>query len=97
LQSELLDRLGHLLAAPGVPGAAAFAQRPRDRLQAAGRTRDGLLGRHKRRPAEHAARAEEVLRRRSLVAAREQLQSVETLTGFEREEIRCGEGIGHRK
>jgi hypothetical protein len=29
--------------------------------------------------------------------AREQLQPVETLTGLEREEIRCGEGIGHRK
>ena len=46
---------------------------------------------------EHAARPEEILRRRRVVAPGEQLQPVEAFPGLEREEIGCREGVGHRR
>ncbi len=43
--AELLDRLGDLLLAAGVPRELAVAQRPGDRLESPGGARDGLLRR----------------------------------------------------
>ena len=44
-QPELLDRLRRLFAGRRVPRAAAVAVRPRERLEPAGGSRDGLLAR----------------------------------------------------
>ncbi len=96
-EAKLLDGLGHLLPAPGIPGATALPQRAGDGLEPAGGARDGLLRGHERGAPQYPARPQEVLRRGRVVAPREQLEPVETFSGLEREEIRRGEGVGHRR
>jgi hypothetical protein len=96
-EPELLDRLGHLIPAVGVPGAPALAQRPGHRFEPSRGARDGLLGGHQRGAAQHPAGAEKVLRRRGVVPPGERLEPVETFAGFQREEFRRREGVGHRQ
>jgi hypothetical protein len=93
--AKLLDRLGHLLPAAGIPFPPPLSQRAGDRLHSACRARDGLLRRHQRGATEHPAGAEEVLGRGRVLAPGKRLQPVETLAGFQREEIRGGQGVGH--
>ena len=94
-QPELLDRLRHLLARGRVPQLAPVAVGAGHSLEPRRRTRDRLLPGHERGAAQHARRAEELVRGRAVGPADERLQAVEAFSRLEGEEVGSGQRIGH--
>ncbi len=95
-QPEFLDRLRYLFPCRRVPLPLAIAEGPRERLKSARRPGDRLLGGHERGPAQHPAGTEQIVARRRVGAGHQAVQTVEGLSGFQREEVGGAQGLIHR-